>query len=387
MINNNSQLAFILVSFWILAEIAPTALAQAGGPPFTVTNLADSGPGSLRQAILDANARPGPDVIDFAPGLHGTISLTSGVLTITDSLAINGPGAWWLFVNGNRASRVFEIEGAANTVTIAGLTITGGLAAGNATQPGMGGGILLASGYLTLSQVIVSDNRAVGGTIAGASNPGSGEGGGIFNTSGNLLVMTSAFVNNQALGGTGGDGLGGGIFSSGPLTLKNIAFIGNSALGGSGGSGLGGGIYTQPSALVSVENSLLLGNQAVGGNGGLGGGGGVGEGGGIFNSGNGTLTITNVTILGNQALGGKGSDGGQGGNGLGGGLFNNTGASVALDTVRIIENLAQGGAGGTGGQGMGGGIYNLGTLKISPNSIITGNRASTADPNIFPPGN
>jgi hypothetical protein len=386
MSNNNSKLALALASIWILTgEIAPSALAQAGGSPFTVTNLADSGPGSLRRAILDANARPGPDVIDFAPGLHGTISLTSGVLTITDSLEINGPGAWWLIVNGNHASRVFEIEGAANTVTIAGLAITQGLAGSNTVHPGMGGGILLVSGSLTLSQVILSDNRAVGGTVVptSATNPGTGGGGGIFNISGNLRVLTSAFVSNQAIGGSGGNGSGGGIFSLGPIALKNVVFLGNSALGGSGGNGSGGGIYAQPSALSSVENSLFLGNRGIGGPGMNGGG--AGEGGGIFSSGNGILTITNVTIIGNQALGGKGSDGGQGGNGLGGGLFNNTGATAALDNVRITDNLAQGGTGGTGGQGMGGGIYNLGNLTINSNSIITGNRASTSYPNLFPP--
>ena len=41
---------------------------------FTVLNLADSGPAPLRQAILDANANPGADVIDFADGLDGTIA-------------------------------------------------------------------------------------------------------------------------------------------------------------------------------------------------------------------------------------------------------------------------------------------------------------------------
>src|SRR5262249_46962547 len=60
---------------------------------FTVTNLADSGPGSLRQAVLDANAQPGLDVIDFASGLQGTIALTSGPLNITDGLMVTGPGA------------------------------------------------------------------------------------------------------------------------------------------------------------------------------------------------------------------------------------------------------------------------------------------------------
>src|SRR5687767_8640662 len=61
---------------------------------FTVLNLADSGEGSLRQAVLDANcpAFPGLDVIMFAPAARGTIGLTSGQLSITDHLTIDGPG-------------------------------------------------------------------------------------------------------------------------------------------------------------------------------------------------------------------------------------------------------------------------------------------------------
>ncbi|HKB40299.1 MAG TPA: hypothetical protein VKD72_27965, partial [Gemmataceae bacterium] len=61
---------------------------------FTVRNLGDSGPGSLRQAILDANVLPGADLIRFAPGARdGTIVLSSGELNITDDLSIDGPGA------------------------------------------------------------------------------------------------------------------------------------------------------------------------------------------------------------------------------------------------------------------------------------------------------
>src|SRR5262245_48286455 len=60
---------------------------------FTVLNLADSGEGSLRQAVLDANAQPGADTTAFADGLNGTIPLTSGQLSITDALTIDGPGA------------------------------------------------------------------------------------------------------------------------------------------------------------------------------------------------------------------------------------------------------------------------------------------------------
>jgi hypothetical protein len=60
---------------------------------YTVTNLADSGPGSLRQAVLDANGHHDTDQIVFAAGLHGTIALTSGELNVTDNnLTIIGPG-------------------------------------------------------------------------------------------------------------------------------------------------------------------------------------------------------------------------------------------------------------------------------------------------------
>ena len=45
---------------------------------FSVVNLNDNGAGSLRQAILNANATPGPNVINF--DVAGTIQLTSGAL-------------------------------------------------------------------------------------------------------------------------------------------------------------------------------------------------------------------------------------------------------------------------------------------------------------------
>ena len=59
---------------------------------FTVINTDDSGAGSLRQAILDANANVGADIIQFASGVTGTITLTSGELAITDAVDLQGPG-------------------------------------------------------------------------------------------------------------------------------------------------------------------------------------------------------------------------------------------------------------------------------------------------------
>src|SRR5438093_640185 len=60
---------------------------------FPVTTLNDAGGGSLRQAVLNANATAGADTITFQPGLTGPVTLTSGELLVTDSVTITGPGA------------------------------------------------------------------------------------------------------------------------------------------------------------------------------------------------------------------------------------------------------------------------------------------------------
>src|SRR5215471_8993476 len=87
-----------------------------------VTNTDDSGPGSLRQALADANDG---ETID-ATGVSGTILLASGELQITHNVTINGPGAENLAVDGNATFRVFS--NFAFDATISGLTIIHGLA-------------------------------------------------------------------------------------------------------------------------------------------------------------------------------------------------------------------------------------------------------------------
>ena len=111
------------------------ACADAQANTFTVTNLSDSGAGSLRQAITDANANAGADTILFANGLTGTIALASALPTLTDDVTLSGPGAKLLTVArssaaGTPAFRILTIDaGTATppTVSISGLTLANGL--------------------------------------------------------------------------------------------------------------------------------------------------------------------------------------------------------------------------------------------------------------------
>jgi hypothetical protein len=83
----------------------------------TVSNTNDSGPGSLRQALVDANDG---DTINFA--VIGTTMLTSGGLPINKNITISGPGADQLSIDGNQALLVFGVF-PGRAATISGLTI------------------------------------------------------------------------------------------------------------------------------------------------------------------------------------------------------------------------------------------------------------------------
>lgn len=359
---------------------------------FTVNTLSDSGDGSLRAAVLAANANPGADVIAFEYGLRGTVALTSGELTITDGIEIKGPGATKLAVSGSDVSRVFRIGGGV-IVSIDGLTITHGRAIGQ------GGGILNA-GNLTLSRSVLSDNLIVGAPGASLGTVVDAFGGGVFNA-GSLTVRGSSFLRNQSIGADGSSStigssaLGGAIMSIGiSNTVSNSIFVENRAVGGSAGIGASragiGGAISNGAGTLTVTQSAFRDNEAVGGiDNGVAGGFGTGAGGAIGNvarAANSILVVSDSTFLSNRAVGGAASLGGSAQDGRGGAIANyifgglqqpvTVSAIATVTGSTLLGNQAIGGTGSVGGIGQGGGIANLngGVLTVS-NSLIALNRA------------
>src|SRR5438132_373188 len=97
---------------------------------FSVLDTADAGAGSLRQATLDADQTPGQDAIVFAPGVSGTIDLTSPLPDLTGTIDLEGPAQDGVTVRrsqapGTPAFRIFTVAAGAN-VTLAKLTISAG---------------------------------------------------------------------------------------------------------------------------------------------------------------------------------------------------------------------------------------------------------------------
>src|SRR5262249_62284660 len=146
-----------------------------------------------------------------------TIALTGGELLIKHNLTVSGPGADVLTISGSKLSRVFDVA-KNETVTLSGLTIIEGSAAGTGT-PGHGGAIE-NSGTLTVNGCTLSDNTAF-------------VGGGIYNEPPGTLT-----VRNSTLNGNFASNAGGGINSDGTLTVNGCTLTNNST----GFDGAGGGI-------------------------------------------------------------------------------------------------------------------------------------------------
>ena len=244
-------------------------VATAG---LVVTNAADGGAGTLRQAVADS-VHGG--WISFAPSLQGSsITITTGEIAIDKSLRIEGPGPDKLAINGNRQSRIFHITDQKGSigVQINGLAITNGLATSR------GGGVFSDTAYNTPGVVLSMSNCMVRANQVTSINNGEG-GGGIHFSRGPLhsrLVLVDCDISGNWSGATGGG-----------LWIGLHADIDRSTISGN----IGGGVFIWQHGLQTIRNSTISGNESL-----------TAEGSGFFkrNAGDG-VRVFNSTIYGNRA--------------------------------------------------------------------------------------
>ena len=302
---------------------------------FIVSNTNDSGAGSLRQAILDANASAGDDRIEITA--TGVIHLLSPLPIIDEAVIIEGPGADQLAIDGGGGFRVFEST--ALSLTITKLTIQNGN-----PDSGKGGG-LRSMGALTLSNVdVLSNTSQIGG-------------GGVY-VAGKVQITNGRFQNNRSFAG-----VGGGLWSTGEAIISGTIFTSNS------GPGQGGGAVVQTNSRltdVHFEN-----NEST-----------TSNGGGLYASG--LVTLTNATFISNTAS----TDGGAmlafGQVEIYGSRFINNqssdqgGAVYVGSFMTVAHSLFIGNRGGRGGA-----IYH-GTLNgWLQNTLFARNTATTAGEQLF----
>jgi len=305
-------------------------------PPlvFTVTNTNDAGAGSLRQAVLDANAHlaTGPDTISFAPGVGGTITLTADLIVL-DGVEVQGPGAAELALTRTKGGHILRTSAdylapVSVNLTITGLTLRDATASGGVARSGAA---ILSKGVLVLRDCVVSGNGDPfepspylgGGAIyhAGAAtferctfsgNVVRGSGGAAYVAVGPTVIRGCTFVNNRL--SAIGPQLGGALVVEGVATVEASTFRDN---GTSALHGRGGAIGVEAGGVLTLRNCTLASNAA--------------------NSGGalavyGTAVIENSTITNNQALI-SGTH-----YGVGGGIFSNA-QSVQLVSSIVSGNL------------------------------------------------
>jgi hypothetical protein len=246
-----------------------TALDFGLGATLTVTDPTDMGPGSLRQALVEA---ADGDIITFALPVPGSIGLTSGELVIDKDLTIIGPGAANLTIERDSASSdlfgIIEIT-AGHIVSISGIT----LAHGDGET-----GAIHNLGTVTLQNCAILENTAFDlGACAGAicntgdltilnstiaDNSTSFAPAGISSSTG-ILTLTNCTLSGNIVGGLANgqqivldppQSPGGALFiSGGSAVITNCTIAGNIA-------GFGGdGIYAA-NATVEIKNTIIAGN-------------------------------------------------------------------------------------------------------------------------------
>jgi hypothetical protein len=311
--------------------VMATMLSMTGSAwavTFTVTNTNDSGAGSLRQAILDANASPGADTIDVTA--TGTINLQSPLPPLSTDMTITAPGADELTVRRDSGGEygIFVIPSGA-TVSISGLTISNGYALWTGAPSLPGGGGVYNLGTLSLTDSTISGNQT------------NNFGGGILNSWQDASHYGVAELHNVTVTDNSSAFLGAGVMNDGEMTITNTTVSNN------GPFSYAGGVYND--GTLTMTGTTVSANK------------GGAQGGGVLNDYQGIATITNSTISGNAV--GSPSPGGT----SGGGILNTNDSTLTLSNTTVTNNTAN----------FGGGIYNDddGSTATLGSTIVSGNTA------------
>ena len=352
----HSKQRIFRIFFLLFLSLLTLAFLPAQSTYLSVTSSADSGSGSLRDAIQ--SAAPGA-VVSISESLSGdTITLTSGPIQISGNVMIFGPEDAKIFISGADTIQIFNIQSTA-VVTLRDLHLIHGNASG-----GTMGGAIYNAGNLNLQQVYFFDNRSRAVPAPPAGNQVAF--GGALVNDGHLQAYRCVFRNNwlyESFGTLSGGAIANYSFASLRYCVfeKNTGLVGNYLFGG---TVKGGAIYNE--GRIEAYGCTFHQNMADGASQVQSG---SGIGGAINNAG---YFEAVATTFSENACGGEGLFGGSG---LGGAIFSQD--SLFLDQVTISGNVAEGG--GRLGGATGAGIMTYGMAKIT-NSTITENRTFDASP-------
>ena len=315
----------------------------AGAATYTVTNTANAGAGSLRDAVNLANTNPGADTIVFdTAGVFSTaqtITLGGGQIQITGALTIQGPAGDTrrVSIDGDNQSRIFLVDlPGSGTVSLQRLDMERGNSADD-------GGAIRNNSPATSTLELVdcyifnSNARHGGGVDAGAAsliltdtsvnyNDATGRGGGLISTG--VVTMTRGELRQNDAQGDGG----GWWMNGGNATLTDADIVVNFAARGAG-------IHMSDGASLSVTNGSISSNRSTD------------AGGGIRAVGASSVNLRRVRVGDNHAS-------------VGGGMALRMSSLVATNTLFVV-NVAT---------GEGGGIrFSPGSTGVLKNCTVSGN--------------